>query len=159
MNDESALQVAEPIARAADFLVVGVGIAAGRLEPLTQLLSALGPDVPIAPVVIQHVGDGELALAPEELAGSTPLAPAAIEEGATPARGRLYLAPPDAIVTIKAGRFRLRPPRTASERRNPVDRFFHGLAEAYGTRAVGILLSRRARTERSGSRPSEPPAA
>src|SRR5919107_3935811 len=141
MNDESALQVAEPIARAADFLVIGVGIAAGRLEPLTQLLSALGPDVPIAPVVIQHVGDGEVALAPEELAGSTPLAPIAIEEGATPARGRLYLAPADAIVTIKAGRFRLRPPRTASERRNPVDRFFHGLAEAYGTRAVGILLS------------------
>jgi chemotaxis response regulator CheB len=154
MNDESALQVAEPIARAADFLVVGVGIAAGRLEPLTQLLSALGPDVPIAPVADPARR--------RRRAGPRARGAGGLDAACTDRRrgrhdacaGRLYLAPPDAIVTIKAGRFRLRPPRTASERRNPVDRFFHGLAEAYGTRAVGVLLSPRARTERSGSRPS-----
>jgi two-component system CheB/CheR fusion protein len=140
MNDESSPPITEPSARSADFLVVGVGASAGALDGLKRFLAALPPAPNYSLVLIEHAAESESELLGEDLARLTPLPVLAIEEAAVLAPGRLYVAPPDAIVGVKGARFRLRPPRTASERRNPVDRFFHALAEAYGTRAVGIVL-------------------
>jgi two-component system CheB/CheR fusion protein len=64
-----------------------------------------------------------------------------VEDGLALEPNRLYLAPPNAIVGLKDGRFRLRPPRSPGERRNPIDRFFQTLSAVYGTEAVGIVLS------------------
>src|SRR4051812_30135554 len=141
MNDDSSLPTAEPSARSAELLAVGIGASAGGLEALKQFLAALPPGPAYALVLIQHAGEGESELLGESVARLTSLPVMMIEEATVLAPRCLYVAPPHAIVGIKGGSFRLRPPRTASERRNPVDRFFHALAEAYGTRSIGIVLS------------------
>jgi two-component system CheB/CheR fusion protein len=122
-------------------LLVGIGASAGGLDALKSFLAAL-PDQPgYAFALVQHVGEAEGELLSEVFARLTPLPVLAIEDGLPIEPDRFYVAPPNAIVSIKAGQFRLRPPRSGTERRNPIDRFFQALAEARATRAVGIVLS------------------
>jgi two-component system CheB/CheR fusion protein len=124
-----------------DFLVVGIGASAGGLEALRELLRAVPAEPGYVLVLVQHVSDSERFLMAEVFARLTALPVVAVEEGLAIEPNRFYVAPPNTILGFRNGRFRLRPPRNPGERRNPIDRFFQTLAAAYGTEAVGIVLS------------------
>jgi two-component system CheB/CheR fusion protein len=53
----------------------------------------------------------------------------------------VFVIPPDATLTIKAGVLRLTTPAPAREHRWPIDTFFTSLAEDCGERAVGVVLA------------------
>jgi two-component system CheB/CheR fusion protein len=127
--------------RSSDFLVVGIGASAGGVEALKAFLRPLPPEPGYALVLVQHVSDSESGLMEEVFARFTGMPVLPVEDGLALEPNRLYLAPPNAIVGLKDGRFRLRPPRSPGERRNPIDRFFQTLSAVYGTEAVGIVLS------------------
>jgi two-component system CheB/CheR fusion protein len=124
-----------------DFLVVGIGASAGGLEALRELLRAVPAEPGYVLVLVQHVSDSERFLMAEVFARLTAMPVVPAEEGLALEPNRFYVAPPNTILGFKNGRFRLRPPRNPGERRNPIDRFFQTLAAAYGTEAVGIVLS------------------
>ena len=114
--------------RSSDFLVVGIGASAGGVEALKAFLRPLPPEPGYALVLVQHVSDSESGLMEEVFARFTGMPVLPVEDGLALEPNRLYLAPPNAIVGLKDGRFRLRPPRspgsaatrsTASSRPSP----------------------------------------
>jgi two-component system CheB/CheR fusion protein len=54
---------------------------------------------------------------------------------------QIFVIPPDAILTIKAGRLHLSCPASPAARRVSVNTFLSSLAEDQGENAVGIILS------------------
>jgi two-component system, chemotaxis family, CheB/CheR fusion protein len=139
-NEEALDEVPGPTA-AGSHLVVGIGASAGGFEALKSFLEEMPANPGFALVLVQHVGEADGALLTERIARLTRLPVQTVEDGSAVERNRLYVAPPSSIAAIKDGRFRLRPPRTPSERRNPIDRFFQALADACEARAIGIVLS------------------
>ncbi|WP_207480146.1 CheR family methyltransferase [Arenibaculum pallidiluteum] len=122
-------------------LVVGVGASAGSIQALREFLGGIPPDTGIALVLLQHAGPtaGDLLVSVVERMARLPVLEAADGVGIEP--DRVYVAPPDFLLSIEAGRFRLRPPRNPGDRRSSIDAFFRSLAGWAGSRAVGIVLS------------------
>jgi two-component system CheB/CheR fusion protein len=121
------------------FPIVAVGASAGGIEAFTVLLKHL-PDTPgMAFVFIIHQDPKhESNLAPV-LARSTRMPVDVIREGMNVQTNRLYVAPPDAEVSIENGILHLhqRPPGKTTS----IDDFFRSLAEDQGSRAISVVLS------------------
>jgi len=90
---------------APDHLVVGIGASAGGFEALREFLQALPPKPGVALVLIQHVGESERGLLAEVFDARAKLPVSEIQEDVRIEKDRLYIAPPDAIVRIRAGRW------------------------------------------------------
>ena len=89
--------------------VVGIGASAGGLEATTQVLRNLGPELPFAYVVLQHVSPTHKSLLPEILGRETRLTVRTMEHGGAPEAGVVYVVPPNSNAAIHEGRFVLVP--------------------------------------------------
>ncbi|MGG5819095.1 chemotaxis protein CheB [Falsiroseomonas sp. HW251] len=123
--------------------IVGIGASAGGVEALQALFRAMPEPPPRAAlVVVTHLGSGHESALPGILADCTAMPVVAARDGDMAEPGRAYVLPNDAVMTIAAGRLRLRPQDPAARReRQPIDVFFASLAEDLGDKAVGIVLS------------------
>jgi chemotaxis methyl-accepting protein methylase/signal transduction histidine kinase/chemotaxis response regulator CheB len=126
----------------ANFPVVGVGASAGGLQAFSQLLEFLPPDTGMAFVLIQHLDPTHKSFLCQALAKATrmPVSQVRHRERALP--NHVYVIPPDADVSIRAGLLVLAP-RTAHtpSPHLPIDAFFVSLATERGSRAIGVVLS------------------
>lgn len=121
--------------------VVGVGSSAGGLEACQKLLDAM-PDAPAcAMVVIQHLEPHHDSLMADLLAPHTSLEVVEATDGMLIEIGHLYVIPPGSYLTVRHGALRLNKPQAAQGTRLAVDVFLNSLAEAYGPRAVAVVLS------------------
>ena len=120
---------------------IGIGAAAGGLEPLRTLLAGLPPDTGMAFVVVQHVDAAHDSIAADLLLPLTRMPVVAVEPDATPLRpDHVYVLPPGSDVEVNANV--LRPQRPdASGSRQPIDFFFRALAADARSRAIGVVLS------------------
>src|SRR6185295_7363158 len=62
-------------------------------------------------------------------------------DGTTVAANRVYVIPPDAMLTMEGNALRITRPAPPREHRRPIDTFFASLAEAQEGNAVCIILS------------------
>jgi len=124
----------------ADFAIVAVGCSWGGLDALSAVLDGLPQDLPAAVVVVQHRmhRPSELAM----LLGkhtSWPVCEAEDKEGLSP--GRVYLAPPGYHLLVDGDRFALSTEAPVQNSRPSVDVLFQSIAEAYGPRVIGVVLT------------------
>jgi len=136
-----AASIAPPAPRARPE-VVAVAASTGGPAALQALLAGLGPGFPLPILVAQHIARGFSVALVEWLAGAVPL-PVRIagpEERLAP--GVAYLAPDDHhLLAAGAGRAGLAP-YLAGDRYCPsADRLFGSVADAYGSRAVGVIMT------------------
>ena len=119
--------------------IVGIGGSAGGLNAYKALLDAMPPNTGMAFVIVSHIlptAHSELA---QILSGHTKMT-VAVASTAMPVRAnRVYVCPPNADLLIESYTFKVVSPR--SRRNVQVDLFLTSLAEAMGTRAIGIILS------------------
>src|SRR5689334_2275682 len=120
--------------------VVGIGASAGGLEALRALFGS----VKIAPrnmafVVVQHLAPLHRSRLVELIASTTRLAVEEVRDGMAPERGVIHITPPNANLIVDGGKLRLK--GTGVGPKPSVDTFFRSLAQAFGPRAVGIILS------------------
>ena len=120
--------------------VVGIGASAGGLEALRALFGALK----IAPrnmafVVVQHLAPLHRSRLVELIASTTRLRVEEVRDGMTPERGVIHITPPNANLIVDGGKLRLK--GTGVGPKPSVDTFFRSLAQDFGPRAVGIVLS------------------
>ena len=119
--------------------IVGIGGSAGGLIAYMALLDALPSDTGMAFVIISHIlptANSELALI---LTRHTRM-PVSVALTAMSIRSNhVYVCPPNADLLIKSNAFHVVSPR--SKRNVQVDIFLSSLADAMGTRAIGIILS------------------
>jgi two-component system CheB/CheR fusion protein len=119
--------------------IVGIGGSAGGLNAYRALLEALPSNTGMAFVIVSHILPTANSQLAQILSDHTKMM-VAVASTAMPVRANhVYVSPPNADLLIERYTFKVVSPRT---RRNvQVDLFLTSLAEAMGTRAIGIILS------------------
>lgn len=125
----------------ADYPVWVLAASLGGPEMLKRFLRALGPVPGMAFIVAQHIGEGFTEVLASQLNREASLAVAGVGEGASPAPGRVHVAPVTASLDIDAsGRFRLGV-AGASGCAPTIDDIMTAVARRYGPRAGAIVFS------------------
>ena len=122
-------------------VLVGVGASAGGLEAFTQFLEGLPDDTGMAFVLVQHLSPGHESTLPALLGAASGMQVEQVEDGTLPQPNHVYVIPPNVQLEFEKGRLRLTPRPAGRSQYTPIDHFFQSLAEAYGNRAIGIVLS------------------
>ncbi|MBA2676965.1 MAG: chemotaxis protein CheB, partial [Ktedonobacteraceae bacterium] len=120
--------------------IVGIGGSAGALTAYKALLDALPSNTRMAFVVVSHIHPAANSKLPQILSRHTKM-PVMVASAAMPIRANhVYVIPPNADLRIESYAFKkVVVPRT--RRNGQIDSLFISLAEAMGTRAIGIILS------------------
>lgn len=117
-----------------------VGVSAGGLNALCELLGALPADLAMALVLVQHRSRESEALC-EVLQTCTELPVTEVLDKAPITAGRVYLAPPDYHVLVERGYFSLSLEEPVRFSRPSIDVAFTTAADAYGAHAIGVVLT------------------
>ncbi len=121
--------------------VVAIGASAGGLEQIKLLLRDMPPDTGAAFVVLQHLAPHHKSQLAELLDHSSALPVVEIEDRMALEADRVHVIPAGYSLGIKDNRLHLSPAQGHEEAPRLIDDFFRELADARGSRTVGIILS------------------
>jgi two-component system CheB/CheR fusion protein len=121
--------------------VVAIGASAGGLKALQDFLSQLRPANPAAIVVAQHLAPEHPSQLVNLLARATQLEVVQATDGLALEAGQIVVIPPNHDATIASGCLKLVEPAPRFGPSPSIDQLFDSLANAYGERAVAIVLS------------------
>jgi two-component system CheB/CheR fusion protein len=122
-------------------VVVGLGASAGGLEAFRTFLTHMRPESGMAFVLIQHLDPQHKSLMHELLSPHTAMRVQQAEDGMAVEPNRVYIIPPNALLTLQDGALRVTNPENARASRTGIDVFFRSLAEDQGDNAVAVILS------------------
>jgi two-component system CheB/CheR fusion protein len=122
-------------------IVVGIGASAGGLEAFQALFPNLPMGVNIAYVIVQHLDPSHPTMLGSLLQRFTPMPVKEIRDRLRPEPDHVYLTPPGRDATMSNGILHLSKPVSAIGPKPSIDLFFTSLAEDWGDKAVGIILS------------------
>ncbi|HTS46760.1 MAG TPA: chemotaxis protein CheB, partial [Bryobacteraceae bacterium] len=134
-------KIAQPGDLAEHFPVVGLGASAGGLEAFTQFLTALPANTGMGFVLIQHMDPHHESILASLLQRSTKMPIREATEGTVVEPNRVYISPPNSLMTISNGVLSLTTRGPRSFRDYPIDQFFVSLADDLKHRAIGVVLS------------------
>jgi two-component system chemotaxis response regulator CheB len=122
--------------------LIAVGASWGGMRAIASVLDALPADFEIPVVVAQHrratAGDEMLE---QVLARGSKLEVVAATDKEPLAAGQVYVAPPDYHLIVEPGHLALSTDAPVAFSRPSIDVLFESAAYAYGSRAVGVLLT------------------
>jgi len=119
--------------------IVGIGGSAGALNAYKALLDALPSNTGMAFIIVSDIHPAANSQLAQVLSRHTKM-PVMLASTAMPIRANhVYVIPPNADLLIEGYTFKVVSPRT--RRNEQIDLLFISLAEAMGTRAIGIILS------------------
>jgi len=122
-------------------LVIGVGASAGGLEAFTELLTHLPDDTGMAFVLIQHLDPSHESMLTEIIAKTTKMPVEEVKSGVTIQPNRVYVIPPNSLMALAGGVFKLSPRGKAPGQHLAVNFFMHSLAQERKSSAIAIVLS------------------
>jgi two-component system chemotaxis response regulator CheB len=133
----------QPSARASTsaFDVVAIGASAGGIEALHSLIGALPLSFPAAVLIVQHMDPRRKSFLAELLGRHSKLAVRAAIDGELVQPGTVRIAPPDMHLIARDGRLVLTDTKPVHFSRPSVDQLFASIADEYGPRAIGIILT------------------
>ncbi len=120
--------------------VVAMGGSAGSLEAVRVILSGLPAGLEAVVVIVQHRSRESEALA-EVLQHASRLPVTEAEDKDPVEPGRVYLAPADYHLLVEPGHFALSTDEPVLFSRPSIDVLFESVADAYGPRALGVVLT------------------
>lgn len=126
---------------AEDLTIVGIGASAGGLDACKKLVGGLHADNGMAFILIQHLDPTHESMMVDLLASCTTMTVRQATEGMPVERDHLYIIPPGTYLSVANGALHLSQPQVRHGTRLPFDFLLHSLAEAYGARAVCVILS------------------
>ncbi|ATY31776.1 chemotaxis protein CheB [Sphingomonas psychrotolerans] len=147
---------AGPVAAPHDFDLVAIGASTGGIHALSQLLRAIPASFQIPILVTQHLPISFMGYFAAQLAvlGGRPCEVASERMRVRP--GRIIVAPGDAhmrVVKMSEGwSIRLSDEKSLSGCMPSVDPMFESIAEVFGKRALGVVLSGMGRDGAEGAR-------
>jgi len=124
-----------------DYPVVGIGASAGGVQALQDFFKAMPANTGIAFVVILHLERHRESHLTPILGRCTDMTVTEITETTPLQPNHVFVIPPDYILRIQDHTLRLSELPEKRLKRKPVDAFFQSMAEAFGKRAIGIILS------------------
>jgi two-component system, chemotaxis family, protein-glutamate methylesterase/glutaminase len=121
--------------------IVVVGTSWGGLAAIRQLIGGLPPTFALPIVVVQHRHKNSDHLLTSLLQDHTPLRVCDVEDKAPIVGGNIYVAPADYHLLVDHGQFSLSTEEAVLFSRPSIDVTFISVADAYGPRAVGVVLT------------------
>jgi two-component system chemotaxis response regulator CheB len=121
--------------------VIVIGGSAGAVEALTGLLGTLPPKLDAAVAVVLHRHPSFASSMARVFSRNSTLEVIEPEQGERFLPGRVYLAPADRHMTIHDGTIQLNRQPRQHHTRPAIDPLFRSAASAYGSRAIGVLLT------------------
>lgn len=144
-----------PIAAPRDFDLVAIGASTGGIHALSQFLRAIPASFQVPMLVTQHLPSSFMGYFAAQLAvlGGRPCEVAADHMRIRP--GRIIVAPGDAhmrvVRTSEGAAIRLSHEKAVSGCMPSVDPMFASVAEVFGKRAIGVVLSGMGRDGSEGA--------
>jgi two-component system chemotaxis response regulator CheB len=123
------------------FDVVAIGASAGGVEALHIVVEALPVDFPAAVLVVQHMDPRHRSMLAGLLARRSRLRVKQATHGEVIEAGTVYIAQPDAHLVVRDGRLLLTDTKQVHFSRPSIDLLFESVADAYGDRAISVILS------------------
>jgi two-component system, chemotaxis family, protein-glutamate methylesterase/glutaminase len=131
-----------PLRRAdPQFDVVAIGASAGGVEALHVLVEALPVDFPAPVLIVQHMDPRHRSMLAGLLARRSRLPVKQATNGEAVEPGTVYIAQPDAHLLVREGRLVLTDTKAVHFSRPSIDLLFESVADAYGDRAISVILS------------------
>ncbi len=121
--------------------VVAIGASAGGVEALSTLAAGLSADIPYAYLMVLHVAPGTPSILARIIDRNGPLPAVAAEDGTHLQPGHIYVGVPDHHLLVDGDRVRLSQGPTENGHRPAINALFRSVAVAFGSRAIGVLLS------------------
>ncbi len=121
--------------------IVVVGTSWGGLSALRELMGGLPNSLVLPIVVVQHRHKQSDNLLTTLLQDNTPLRVSEVEDKAPIAPGNVYVAPSDYHLLVEKGHFSLTTEAPVRHSRPSIDVTFDSAAAAYGSRAIGVVLT------------------
>jgi two-component system chemotaxis response regulator CheB len=121
--------------------LVAIGASWGGLAAIRRVLAPLPAGFPAAVVIAQHRQPGSDGRLAELLAASCALDVAEAEDKQALEPGVVLLAPPDYHLLIEPGAVALSVDEPVHFSRPSIDVLLHSVADAYGERAAGVVLT------------------
>lgn len=121
--------------------VVAIGSSAGGLRALTVVLTDLSDAFPAPVLIVQHLDPRYESHMADILSRRTTMRVVEAEEGVKIEPGTVYLAPPGRHMLVEQDRIRLTTTELVHFARPSVDLLFESVAAAYGSKAVGVILT------------------
>lgn len=121
--------------------IIVMGTSMGGLHALEVLLAGLPKRFLMPLVIVQHrhkSSDDSLSVFLQSQC-NLPLSEAEDKEAIAP--GHVYLAPPDYHLMVEKGRFALSTEAPVCYARPSINVLFESAADAYGQRAIGVILT------------------
>ncbi|MEX2263923.1 MAG: chemotaxis protein CheB [Bryobacteraceae bacterium] len=123
------------------FPMVALGASAGGLEAFTKLLNNLPQDTGFAFILVQHLSPDQVSMLAQLLTPRSAMPVQQVVDGTNVEPNRVYIIPPNAIMTLRNGVLRLQRKARGAVKELAVDSFFRSLAAEMGSCAVGVVLS------------------
>lgn len=124
-----------------DFLIVGIGASAGGLDACRKLVESLPASSGMAFIFVQHLDPTHESMMVELLANHTSMTVRQAADGMPIERDHLYVIPPGTYLSVDRGALHLSEPQARHGARLPFDFLLRSLAEEYGERVIGVILS------------------
>jgi two-component system, chemotaxis family, protein-glutamate methylesterase/glutaminase len=121
--------------------IVVVGTSWGGLSALRELIAGLPKGFGLPLVVVQHRHKQSDHLLSTLLQDGTSLCVAEVEDKAPIAGGNVYVAPADYHLLVEDGHFSLSTDEPVGFSRPSIDVTFVSVADTYGDRGVGVVLT------------------
>jgi two-component system, chemotaxis family, protein-glutamate methylesterase/glutaminase len=121
--------------------VVVVGASAGGVSALEKLASGLAADFPAPILIVLHLAANHKSLLAEILSRAGPLSACNARDGMAMAAGEIYIAAPDCHLLVDRDRVMVRKGPRENGFRPSVDVLFRSAAHAWGSHAIGVVLS------------------
>lgn len=122
--------------------VIAIAASTGGPAALATILAALPPSLSVPILIVQHITPGFHEGLVTWLDDVTPLSVRIAEHGAWPRPGQILIAPPNRHLGISRGgqvKLSLDPP--ISGHQPSATYLFDSVAKAYGSRALGVILT------------------
>lgn len=124
------------------FKAIVIGVSAGGLRALSEILSALPREFPVPVIIVQHRGSSSRPRLEEILNQRAAITVVQADEKARPEAGRVYLAPDNYHLLIERDQsFSLSVDERVNYSRPSIDVLFESASEVYLDRLIGVILT------------------
>lgn len=121
--------------------IIVIGTSAGGLKALGAILGALPSDIDATVFIVQHLAADKPSILPKILTDVGSLPASHPSDGELIQKGRIYVAMPDYHLLVNEGSMRVVRGPQENRFRPAIDALFRSAARAYGSRAVGVVLT------------------
>jgi two-component system, chemotaxis family, protein-glutamate methylesterase/glutaminase len=124
-----------------DFNVIGIGLSAGGLEPLIDIVTALPGDIPAALVILPHMPPNAESRLNDILGRASRLIVVTVHTIEYLEAGHCYVPAKGHQLIVKGGFVEVQPRLSEPKLNRTIDTFFSTLAKDAAEKAIGIILS------------------